>query len=58
MEYDAQGRPVKVAEPTHYQHLANGRVVPGYAGGTHHSEPGDNEGDPDKLTPIVQSYQG
>jgi hypothetical protein len=32
------GRPVRVAGPTHYQHLADGRVVGGYGGGTHYSE--------------------
>lgn len=32
------GIPVRVAGPTHYLHLADGRVVGGYGGGTHYSE--------------------
>jgi hypothetical protein len=32
------GRPVRVAGPTHYVHLADGRVTGGYGGGTHHSD--------------------
>jgi hypothetical protein len=31
-------RPVRVAGPTHYVHLADGRVIGGYGGGTHHSD--------------------
>jgi hypothetical protein len=34
-----RGIPVRVAGPTHYVHLADGRVIGGYGGGTHHSEP-------------------
>lgn len=33
-----RGYPVRVAGPTHYQHLADGRVTGGYGGGTHYSE--------------------
>ena len=33
-----RGIPVRVAGPTHYMHLADGRVVGGYGGGTHFSE--------------------
>src|SRR5260370_17036071 len=32
------GRPVRVAGPTHYVHLADGRVIGGYGGGTHHAD--------------------
>ena len=34
-----RGIPVRVAGPTHYMHLADGRIVGGYGGGTHYSEP-------------------
>lgn len=33
-----RGIPVRVAGPTHYVHLADGRIIGGYGGGTHHSE--------------------
>src|SRR5258708_33578161 len=36
------GRPVRVAGPTHYVHLADGRVIGGYGGGTHHSDTDEN----------------
>lgn len=55
LEYDHAGRPVRVAEPTHYQHLANGRVVPGYSGGTHYTESVDGK---DVIVPIVAGYEG
>ena len=32
------GVPVRVAGPTHYVHLADGRVIGGYGGGTHYSD--------------------
>lgn len=56
MVYD-RGKAVRVSGPTHYAHLANGRVVAGYAGGTHHTEPGENGG-PDKITRIVAIHEG
>ena len=54
------GFPVRVAGPTHYQHLADGRVVGGYGGGTHFSEAVT---DPDtgrvteKITRIVANHE-
>jgi hypothetical protein len=51
------GRPVRVAGPTHYVHLADGRVIGGYGGGTHHSEPGENGG-PDKITRVTANHEG
>lgn len=51
------GEPVRVAGPSHYHHLANGRIVPGYSGGTHYTEPNPNGG-PDKILQIVASYEG
>ncbi|MBO2459379.1 hypothetical protein [Actinomadura violacea] len=56
MVYD-RGKPFRVSGPTHYAHLADGRVVAGYAGGTHYSEPGANGG-PDKLTRVVAIHEG
>jgi hypothetical protein len=49
-------RPVRVAGPTHYHHLADGRVVGGYSGGTHYSEA--VEDGPDKITRIVATHEG
>lgn len=37
-----RGRPVRVAGPTHFHHLADGRVVAGFSGGTHYSEDVDD----------------
>ncbi|MEU9022339.1 hypothetical protein [Actinomadura sp. NPDC048394] len=54
--YD-RGVPVRVSGPTHYQHLQDGRVVAGYAGGTHHTEPGE-DGGPDRVSRIVATYEG
>ena len=50
------GRPVKVAGPTHYCHLADGRVVGGFGGGTHYSEPDGKGGE--KITRIVANHEG
>lgn len=50
-----RGRPVKVAGPTHYHHLADGRIVGGFAGGTHYSE---RAGRDEKVTRIVAVHQG
>jgi hypothetical protein len=50
------GRAVRVAGPTHYQHLADGRVVGGFGGGTHYSEPDGNGGE--KITRIVANHEG
>ncbi|GAA0287280.1 hypothetical protein GCM10009527_098250 [Actinomadura nitritigenes] len=52
-----RGKAVRVSGPTHYAHLANGRVVAGYSGGTHHTEPGENGG-PDKISRIVAIHEG
>ena len=52
-----RGVPVRVAGPTHYVHLADGRIVGGYGGGTHYSEPLP-DGSGDKLTPITGNYAG
>lgn len=51
-----RGRPVRVAGPTHYQHLADGRVIAGYNGGTHYTEPGENGHD--KVTKILAIHEG
>jgi hypothetical protein len=48
------GRPVRVAGPTHYVHLADGRVVGGFGGGTHHSDT-DEEGN-ERVTRIVANH--
>ena len=50
------GRKVRVQGPTHYHHLADGRVVASYTGGTHHTEPGENG--EDKVTRILARYEG
>lgn len=44
------------APPTHYHHLADGRVVVGYSGGTQVSEPDGNGGE--RIVPIIGIYQG
>jgi hypothetical protein len=50
------GRPVRVAGPTHYVHLADGRVIGGYGGGTHFSDTGpDGE---QRITRIVANHEG
>lgn len=46
-----RGRPVRVAGPTHYHHLADGRVIGGFAGGTHFD-------DGSKVTRIVAVHEG
>ena len=53
-----RGQAVRVAGPTHYHHLADGRIVGGYGIGTHYSTPGDNPGDPDRYTRIIAAYGG
>lgn len=50
------GVPVRVAGPTHYVHLADGRVVGGFGGGTHHSDT-DEEGN-ERLVRIVANHEG
>jgi hypothetical protein len=52
------GRPVRVAGPTHYHHLVDGRIVGGYGISTHHTEPGANKGDPDRITQVHAAYGG
>jgi hypothetical protein len=52
-----RGKPVRVQGPTHYHHLADGRVGVGYNGGTHHTEPGE-DGGPDKVTKILAVHEG
>ena len=49
--HDAGGNPVRIAGPTHYHHLADGRIVGGYSGGTHYD-------DGSKVTRIVGRYEG
>jgi hypothetical protein len=54
-----RGIPVRVAGPTHYAHLADGRVMGGYGGATHHSEPVLNElGEVvgEKITRVVANH--
>lgn len=45
------------AGPTHYHHLADGRVVAGFGGGTLYSEPGPN-GKGERLTRIIGVHAG
>jgi hypothetical protein len=55
-----RGIPVRVAGPTHYVHLADGRIVGGYGGGTHYSESVLNElGEVtgEKITRIVANHE-
>jgi hypothetical protein len=54
-----RGMPVRVAGPTHYQHLADGRVVGGYGGGTHYSEAVTDEAGNvtgEKITRIIGNH--
>lgn len=51
-----RGEPVRVSGPTHYVHLADGRVLTHYAGGTHFTEPGP--GGRDTVTRIVGVHEG
>ena len=53
-----RGIPVRVAGPTHYHHLVDGRIVGGYGIATHHTEPGPNPGDPDRVTQVHQVFGG
>ena len=48
------GQPVRVAGPTHYVHLADGRVIGGYGGGTHHSDV-DEDGN-ERIVRIVANH--
>jgi len=48
------GRPVRVAGPTHYVHLADGRVVGGYGGGTHYADTDENGRQ--RVTRIVANH--
>jgi hypothetical protein len=55
-----RGVPVRVAGPTHYTHLADGRVMGSYGGGTRYSEPilnevGDVSGE--KITRIIANHE-
>lgn len=50
------GRPVRVAGPTHYVHLADGRVVGGFGGGTHYSDVGPDGAE--RITRIVANHEG
>lgn len=54
-----RGVPVRVAGPTHYVHLADGRVTGGFGGGTHHSEAVLNEAGEvtgEKITRITANH--
>ena len=46
-----RGVPVRVAGPTHYHQLADGRVIGGYSGGTDHD-------DGVKVTRIIGTHEG
>jgi hypothetical protein len=50
------GVPVRVAGPTHYVHLADGRVVGGFGGGTHFSDT-DDDGN-ERIVRIVANHEG
>lgn len=55
-----RGVPVRVAGPTHYQHLADGRIVGGYGGGTHYSEAvtdDDGKVTGEKITRVVANHE-
>jgi hypothetical protein len=54
-----RGVPVRVAGPTHYVHLADGRVIGGYGGGTHHSEPVTYENGrvTEKITRVTANHE-
>jgi hypothetical protein len=54
-----RGIPVRVAKPTHYTHLADGRVVSTFGGGTVYSEAVTDEQTgkvSEKLTKITANY--
>lgn len=46
------GKPVRVSGPTHYAHLADGRIVGSYGGGTEYT---DEDG---KVTKIIAHHAG
>lgn len=50
------GRPVRVAGPTHYVHLADGRVVGGFGGGTHYADLDENGNQ--RVTRITANHEG
>lgn len=52
-----RGKPVRVSGPTHYSHLADGRVVSSYGIGTHYTE-ADPNGGPDRSALIIAHYGG
>lgn len=52
-----RGKPVRVSGPTHYGHLADGRVVSSYGIGTHYTEP-DPSGGPDRTVIVTAHYGG
>lgn len=49
------GRPVRVAGPTHYCHLADGRVIGGFGGGTHYADV-DEHGN-QRVTRVVANHE-
>ena len=49
------GIPVRVAGPTHYCHLADGRVVGGFGGGTHYADVDENGNQ--RVTRIVANHE-
>jgi hypothetical protein len=53
LEYE-NGKPARVAGPTHHVHLQNGRVVSHFGGGTHYSEV-DEDGN-DVVHKIIVAY--
>ena len=55
-----RGIPVRVAGPTHYMHLADGRIIGGYGGGTHHSEAvtdADGNVTGEKITRVTANHE-
>jgi hypothetical protein len=51
-----RGKAIRVHGPTHYHHLADGRVIGAYNGGTHHTEPGPDGRD--KVIKILSVHEG
>lgn len=51
-----RGIPVRVAGPTHYVHLADGRIIGGYGGGTLYADV-DEHGN-QRVTRITANHEG
>lgn len=50
------GVPVRVAGPTHYVHLADGRVIGGFGSGTHYADVDDFGNQ--RVTRVVANHEG